>query len=130
MLKSITECSQRERMIRALLACEALTYMFEEGDVEDKKLSEEIYSVIHASLCHCANPHTEWLKKIESIEEWGKKTQTYDVEKILKDFYNDELKESIEDVESSLSKEGTYEDMFHSLSRSTNDLVKKVKLLI
>lgn len=68
---------------RALLAIECLSYLFEEGGINAKEFSSDIYCIAHAASGKCGNPHENWLAKIKEIEETGKKLGIYDIEKIM-----------------------------------------------
>ncbi len=83
-MKPISECDREERLQRALLACEALSYMFDEGGITAEKFSSDVYCISHVAIGNCNNPHEDWLKKIEEVEAVAKKYNLYDVEKELK----------------------------------------------
>ncbi len=70
-------------MERALMAIEALSYMFDEGGIDAKKFSSDVYTIAHTAPGRCGNPHEDWLKKIEEIESFAKSIRLYDVEKDL-----------------------------------------------
>jgi len=82
-MKAICECTREERLERALMAIEALTYMFDEGGIDAKQFSSDAYMIAHSSPGRCGNPHEDWLKKIEQIEASAKSMNLYDPEKVL-----------------------------------------------
>jgi hypothetical protein len=91
-MKPINECSREERLERALMAIEALTYQFGEGTLDDFKdatpeqisqFCSDVYMISHTAPGRCGNPHESWLKKIEEIEAFGKSAKIYDAEKQL-----------------------------------------------
>lgn len=79
----IAECGYEERLQRALLACEALSYMYDEGGITAEKFSTDVYCISHVALCTCGNPHENWLKKIEEVEAAATQFNLYDVKKEL-----------------------------------------------
>jgi hypothetical protein len=82
-MKPITECSREERLERALMAIECLTYLFDSHDKDGKQLAHDVYCIAHAAPGRCGNPHEDWVKKIEEIEETGKSFNIYKVENHL-----------------------------------------------
>jgi hypothetical protein len=82
-LKPIRECNREERLERALLALECASMIFDEGFIDSKQFSHDVYIISHAATGRCNNPHENWMKKIEEIEEHGRKHNLYNVEKIL-----------------------------------------------
>lgn len=70
-------------MERALLALECLSMIFDEGLVDGKQFSSDVYCIAHSAPGRCGNPHVDWLTKIEEVEEHAKKHNIYDAEKIL-----------------------------------------------
>jgi hypothetical protein len=84
-MKLITECNREERLERALMALECLSYMFDEGGIDAKEFSHGVYCISHVAPGRCGNPHEDWLKKIEEVEKAGKKFGIYNPEKAMQD---------------------------------------------
>jgi hypothetical protein len=80
---SIKECSREERLERALLAIEGLTYCFDEGGITAEDFSAKTYMIAHVAPNKCGNPHEDWLLLIEEIEKSCKELNIYNVEKTL-----------------------------------------------
>lgn len=77
-MNSIHECDRLERLERALLVLEGLTYLQDDED----PFATEVYEIAHAALGFCCSPK-EWLNLISKHEDELKKANIMDVEKIL-----------------------------------------------
>ena len=97
------QCDRVERLERALMAIEVVAGLAcEEGEeggsraeagrgeggtpeqpYERGQVASTIYSMAHAALGHCQNPHADWLERVERIEAWGKRLRLYDAEREL-----------------------------------------------
>lgn len=77
MIKPISECSREDRLERALLAIECLS------SLEENEKMGEIYMIAHVATNFCGNSHESWLKKIEEVEDFGRKNKLYDPEKLI-----------------------------------------------
>lgn len=94
-MKPITECSREERLERALLAIECLTWFFDESKcMTAEELSRKVYYIAHTAPGKCGNPHVDWLQTIEEIEKAGKEANIYDVEKTLQRIHKVDTTES------------------------------------
>lgn len=80
-MNSIETCSREERLERALLAIEGLTYLCER--IEEDPFSSKVYMIAHAATARCKTRHEDWLKEIENIEELCFKSNIMNVKKIL-----------------------------------------------
>ena len=82
MVNSIHECGRLERLERALLVIEGLTYLQSEED----PFVSQIYCITHAALGFCgAKDHHDktWLDIIPKLEQELKERKIIDVEKVL-----------------------------------------------
>jgi hypothetical protein len=96
MLIDIHQADRIERLERALLAIEGLTYLH--PDLEDK-LNGQIYTIAHGALgfCHgCAKHGTDdkMLSSIEEAEKALKELNIMDVERVLAERHREKFDDS------------------------------------
>ena len=88
-MKPTKECDQQERMLRALLVLDGLTYFLEDMMNEDpttpvEYFVHEVYAIAHAAHGSCC-VDSNWLDRIDKTAELLKKAKIMDVEKILQE---------------------------------------------
>lgn len=95
MLINIHQADRIERLERALLAIEGLTYLH--PDLEDK-LNGQIYSIAHAALGFCEGckkgNEEKTLSRIEEAEKALKELNIMDAERILSERHREKFDDS------------------------------------
>jgi hypothetical protein len=86
----IHDADRMERLERALLAIEGITYLH--PDLEDK-LNGQIYSIAHAALGFC-EPCAHRLSVIEDAEKSLKELNIIDVERVLAQRHHENFDDS------------------------------------
>jgi hypothetical protein len=69
-MKPTRECDPLERMARALMILDGLTYhqdaMMKQGPLtHEEQFVHDVYSIAHAAHGHCGNPHCDWLDLVD-----------------------------------------------------------------
>ena len=78
-MNSIKEASREERLERALLVLEGLTFL--QDDFDENPFVSTVYTVAHGATARCCN--TFGTKKIEELEALLQEKKVMDVEKVL-----------------------------------------------
>lgn len=81
MLKPIKEAGEVERLKRALMVIEGLTY--EQDLTDENPFVNTVYRIAHAATGVHTCPHDDWLAEIEVLEKELKEANIVDVEKEL-----------------------------------------------
>lgn len=90
-LQPITECSNEERYLRALILIDCLAglegtnryHTNDKGEFVGDETLDTIYEVAHAAAGLCGNPHEDWMKIIEKMEDSFKEGNIVDMKKAL-----------------------------------------------
>ena len=69
-MKSIHDCDQQEKMLRALLALDGLTYFQEDimlkvPETPVEHFVHQVYEIAHSATGSCGNPHMDYLDTID-----------------------------------------------------------------
>lgn len=91
-MKSIHDCDQQEKMLRALLIIDAMTSFLPDIMCEDPKTPVEyfvhdVYAIAHAAHGTCGGCGTDnqWLDRIEKNAKLLKEAKIMDFEKVLQE---------------------------------------------
>ena len=87
---SIHDCEQPERMLRALLVLDALTYeqpdiMHDDAKTPLEHFVHDVYCIAHGASGTCGNPHKEWLDLIDERTRTLKESKIIDVDKVVEE---------------------------------------------
>lgn len=91
-MKPTRECDQQERMLRALLVLEGLTYFMDKIMCSDPKTPIEhfvhnVYAIAHAAHGNCCSP-SNWVDLIDRNAKLLKDANLMDIEKIIQEIKN------------------------------------------
>ena len=91
-MKSIYDCDQNEKMLRALLVIDAMTLCIDEctdgNPTRLQKYSSSVYRIAHSAsgMCGGCGNDSKWLEEIEKQAKILKERNTMDLEKVLEEF--------------------------------------------
>lgn len=78
-MKKIEDCDYKERLLRTLLVIEGVCLT---KDPEDK-LASQIYTICHGGMNLCNNPHEDWVKEINELQNSLAENNVVDIDKTL-----------------------------------------------
>lgn len=90
-MKTTRECDQQERMLRALLVLDGMTYFMEDimnktPETPVEHFVHNVYMIAHSAQGSCGNPHENWLDVIDEQAKLLKEANAMDLEKVLQEF--------------------------------------------